>query len=169
MPRRLNPDEQRLWQQVAGTARPLAGREQVELPPASSPAVVSRASSSLPSASKKPGATLDSTWDRRLVRGRIALDAVVDLHGHSLASAHAPLEAAIALAHASGKRLLLVVTGKPRSEGERGGRGAIRAQVGDWLATSRHAGAIAAVRPAHQRHGGAGAFYLILRRPRQRG
>ena len=46
----------------------------------------------------------------------------------------------------------------------RGKRGAIRAAVGDWLAASRHAADIAAVRSAHPRHGGAGALYIILRR-----
>jgi len=40
--------------------------------------------------------------------------------------------------------------------------------VGDWLAASRHAADIAAVRGAHPRHGGAGALYIILRRRRER-
>ena len=64
--------------------------------------------------------------------------------------------------------MLLLVTGKPpRPESERPhARGAIRAVVGDWLAGSRHAGAIAAVRGAHPRHGGSGALYIVLRRPR---
>jgi DNA-nicking Smr family endonuclease len=82
-----------------------------------------------------------------------------------LASAHARIESAIALALSSRRRLLLVVTGKPRGGDDRAGRGAIRAQFADWLAASRHAGSVAAVRPAHQRHGGAGAFYVVLRRP----
>ncbi|MGB7419387.1 MAG: Smr/MutS family protein, partial [Erythrobacter sp.] len=45
-------------------------------------------------------------------------------------------------------------------------RGAIRAKLLDWLAASRHADAIAAVRRAHIRHGGEGALYLVLRRAR---
>ena len=36
----------------------------------------------------------------------------------------------------------------------------------DWLAAGPHASRVAAVRPAHQRHGGSGALYVILRRPR---
>ncbi|WP_367947133.1 Smr/MutS family protein [Sphingopyxis sp. BSNA05] len=48
----------------------------------------------------------------------------------------------------------------------RGGRGAIRAAIADWLAASRHASHIATVRRAHPRHGGAGALYIILRRRR---
>ena len=45
-------------------------------------------------------------------------------------------------------------------------RGAIRAKLLDWLAASRHAGAIAAVRKAHVSHGGEGALYLVLKRLR---
>jgi DNA-nicking Smr family endonuclease len=61
--------------------------------------------------------------------------------------------------------LLLLITGKPPGSREPPvKRGAIRAAVGDWLAASRHAGDIAAVRGAHQRHGGAGALYIVLRR-----
>ena len=65
-------------------------------------------------------------------------------------------------------RVLLLVTGKPpRPESERPhARGAIRAAVADWLAGSRHSSAIAAVRAAHPRHGGAGALYIVLKRPR---
>ena len=43
-------------------------------------------------------------------------------------------------------------------------RGRIRAAVHDWLAASRHAHRIAAVRAAHRRHGGGGSLYIILRR-----
>jgi DNA-nicking Smr family endonuclease len=43
-------------------------------------------------------------------------------------------------------------------------RGRIRAAVNDWLAASRHASRIAAVRGAHRRHGGGGSLYLVLRR-----
>ncbi|MFL6858037.1 MAG: Smr/MutS family protein, partial [Allosphingosinicella sp.] len=63
-------------------------------------------------------------------------------------------------------RLLLLVTGKPPGPERPAKRGAIRAAVGDWLAASRHAGDIAAVRGAHPRHGGAGALYIVLRRRR---
>ncbi len=115
-----------------------------------------------------PANTLDGGWDKRLARGAISPDRTIDLHGHSLASAHAALDHGIVAAIASGDRVILLVTGKPpRPESERPhARGAIRASVGDWLAGSRHASRIAAVRAAHPRHGGAGALYVILRRSR---
>jgi DNA-nicking Smr family endonuclease len=112
--------------------------------------------------------TLDGGWDRRLLKGAVVPDDTIDLHGHTLASAHAMLDARLDQAVARGDRVLLLVTGKPpRPESERPhARGAIRAAVADWLAFSRHAGRIAAVRAAHPRHGGAGALYIILRRAR---
>ncbi|HEX8639834.1 MAG TPA: Smr/MutS family protein [Allosphingosinicella sp.] len=120
-----------------------------------------------PARPRQPGTTLDGTWDRRLAGGLIAPDSVVDLHGHNLATAYDLLDRRLEEAIGAGQRLLLLITGKPPASGERPARrGAIRAAVGDWLAASRHAGDIAAVRNAHPRHGGAGALYIVLRRPR---
>ncbi len=94
-------------------------------------------------------------------------DTTVDLHGHNLATAYALLDERLDQAVSSGVRLLLLITGKPpRDDRVPAARGAIRAAVGDWLAASRHAGRIAAVRNAHPRHGGAGALYIVLRRGR---
>ncbi len=126
---------------------------------------------SVPTGSGRTGAganTLDGGWDKRLLRGAVQPDSTIDLHGHTLRSAHALLDRGIDEALARGDRVLLLVTGKPpRAESERPhARGAIRAAVGDWLTASRHASAIAAIRGAHPRHGGAGALYLILRRGR---
>jgi DNA-nicking Smr family endonuclease len=114
----------------------------------------------------QPGVTLDGGWDKRLSRGMIIPDATIDLHGHTLHSAHDLLDHALDRAIRRGDRVILLVTGKPpRPESERPhARGAIRAAIGDWLASSRHAGAIAAVRGAHPRHGGQGALYIVLRR-----
>lgn len=112
--------------------------------------------------------TLDAGWDRRLSRGLVTPESAIDLHGHTLHGAYDRLDAGLAAALARGDRVLLLITGKPpRPESERPhARGAIRAAVGDWLAASRHADRIAAVRQAHPRHGGNGALYIVLRRPR---
>jgi DNA-nicking Smr family endonuclease len=119
-------------------------------------------------ASREGSNTLDASWDRRLSRGLVAPESSIDLHGHSLASAYDRLDRGLDGAIARGDRVLLLVTGKPpRSGSERPhARGAIRAAVGDWLKASRHADRIAAVRGAHPRHGGTGALYIVLRRPR---
>jgi DNA-nicking Smr family endonuclease len=63
-----------------------------------------------------------------------------------------------------GDRVLLLITGHHRPGELPVERGRIRAAVHDWLAASRHARGIAAVRGAHRRHGGGGSLYIILRR-----
>ena len=112
--------------------------------------------------------TLDANWDRKLALGLVHPDFTIDLHGHSLDAAHSRLDRGLALAAAQGARLVLLITGKPRpAEGHAGRgerRGGIRAKFLDWLAAGSHAGRIAAIRPAHPRHGGAGAVYIVLRR-----
>ncbi|WP_404711594.1 Smr/MutS family protein [Sphingomonas sp. MMS24-J13] len=115
-------------------------------------------------AAAPPADTLDGGWDRRLRRGMVLPDRTIDLHGHTLATAHDALDHALARAVADEVRVLLVVTGKPRPDDRK--RGLIRANIGNWIAHSGHSSRIAAVRNAHPRHGGAGALYLIFRRKR---
>lgn len=170
--RRLGAEERALWAKVIATVRPLHPSEpEVEAPaPANSAASKAtlpphRAPRPLPARKSAPGETLDGTWDRRLSRGLVQPDVTVDLHGHTLHSAYTLLDNRLDQAVAGGARILLLITGKPPRE-RPAERGRIRAAVGDWLAASRHAGSIAAVRGAHPRHGGAGALYIVLRRPR---
>jgi len=174
--RRLSPDEAALWRRVMASVRPLGQ-------PAKSTAVVATLPEPRPAPAKpgpvrvlpvkaplptKPGNTLDGKWDRELTRGMIVPDRSIDLHGHGLQSAYLLLDQALGHAVAQGDRVVLLVTGKapPRDSPRPHARGAIRAAVGDWLAASRFGDRIAAVRGAHPRHGGAGALYIILRRPR---
>lgn len=166
-----------MWAKVVATVRPLHARPvAVEHAPAAPEAAAKPKGRAAPvrpillkSAAPTPhfAATLDGSWDRRLSRGSVQPDASVDLHGHNLNTAYHLLDSRLEQAVASGVRVLLLITGKPPSGPERPAkRGAIRAAVEDWLAASRHAGAIAAVRGAHPRHGGSGALYIVFRRPR---
>ncbi len=97
-------------------------------------------------------------------------DRTIDLHGYNLAAAHHRLDRGLDEAIRDGARVILLITGRaPRAGVSRIDlplRGIIRESVGDWLAASRHASAIAAIRNAHPRHGGAGALYIVLRRLR---
>ena len=89
---------------------------------------------------------------------------MVDLHGLTLDGAWQSIDAALDQAIGRGDRLVLLITGRHRPGEPPVARGKIRAAVHDWLAASRHAPSIAAVRGAHVRHGGAGSLYLVLRR-----
>ena len=179
MNRRLSAEERALWRKVVATVKPLAGASplasdpEAEAAPAPAPPKPVKTASidRIPARRAQPGTTLDASWDRRLARGLVPPDLVVDLHGHGLAGAYDLLDRRLEEVIAAGDRLLLLVTGKPPAAHGRHAvrpavRGAIRAAVDDWLAASRHAGDIAAVRNAHQRHGGAGALYIVLRRRR---
>lgn len=170
--RPLSPDEALLWARVMTSVRPLhPGRSVPPIaPPGPEPAPSAPASRPTPAPPPRrapaPGVTLDGTWDRRLAGGVVVPDWTIDLHGHTLQSAYDALDDGLARAIAAGDRVLLLVTGKAPREDAGSRRGVIRAAVGDWLAASRHGSAIAAVRGAHPRHGGAGALYIVLRRPR---
>ncbi|MEP7222459.1 MAG: Smr/MutS family protein [Novosphingobium sp.] len=185
-PRGLSPDEAAMWARVAATVKPLNPRKVVQIEPAPlpkaappppakrskpAPPVAAPTKPAQPAAKPRPldRHGLDGTWDRKLATAAIAPDFTLDLHGCNLDAAHGRLEHGLHLAASQGARVVLVVTGRPRpveaaDRGER--RGAIRAKLLDWLAAGRHAGQIAAVRPAHPRHGGAGAVYVVLKRAR---
>jgi DNA-nicking Smr family endonuclease len=108
--------------------------------------------------------SLDGSWDKRLRSGAVEPDRVLDLHGMNLDAAWAAIDRALEQAIARGDRVVLLITGHHRPGDPPVQRGRIRAAVHDWLAASRHAPRIAAVRGAHRRHGGGGSLYLFLRR-----
>jgi DNA-nicking Smr family endonuclease len=82
----------------------------------------------------------------------------------NLDTAWTAIDRGIERAIGSGDRVVLLITGHHRIGDPPVQRGKIRAAVHDWLAASRHAADIAAVRGAHRRHGGGGSLYLVLRR-----
>ena len=172
--RSLSPDEAALWSRVADTIRPLS-REPLNaktVEPATKPVSVRSSVRTVAKASPPPkpkpvpigSRTLDGSWDKKLRSGSVEPDRVLDLHGMNLDTAWAAIDRALDLAIARGDRLLLLITGHHRPGEPPVQRGRIRAAVHDWLAASRHADDIAAVRGAHRRHGGGGSLYLVLRR-----
>jgi DNA-nicking Smr family endonuclease len=183
MVRRLAPEEKALWGKVMATVKPLVSRRVVDKPApvlaeklkGPPPKTIVRKKVAVPIAAPVPAKppvqnTLDSTWDRRIHKGGIVPDISVDLHETTLSGAYARLDNTLEQAIHQKLRVVLLVTGKPREHDRasaasgQGGRGAIAAVVRDWLASSRHASSISAVRNAHPRHGGTGALYIVLKR-----
>ena len=185
IPRGLSAEEQAAWAKLAQSVTPMDGRtmpglvEKVATSPAPPPKPPIKAPPKRPVARPRPAAPaprpvrfnsqLDSHWNRKLKAGQIAPDYTLDLHGHSLDAAYTRVIGGLDQARAMGARVVLVVAGRERpvDPADRGTRrGAIRAKLLDWLAASHHADSISAIRKAHQRHGGAGALYLVLKRNR---
>lgn len=183
MARRLDNVEKALWGRVIETVKPLhivkpnveakaatppakpVAKSQKLSPPA---AVIAKVATSDKRSERKlppPHHNLDGHWDRRIHRGAIVPDISIDLHDANLSRAYARLDGALEQAIAQKMKVVLLVTGKPRTHDRASGegRGAIAAVVRDWLGASRHARQISAVRNAHPRHGGAGALYIILK------
>lgn len=131
----------------------------------------------------------DPARDRLVASGRIAIERVFDLHGMTQARAETALSRFIAAAFQDGCRCVLVITGKggPASQasmtrrrfgyGSSGDdalrddapRGLLRERFLDWVDGPTLRPMIARVSQARPRDGGAGAFYVFLRRPAARG
>ncbi|SHE31437.1 DNA-nicking endonuclease, Smr domain [Ruegeria intermedia] len=113
---------------------------------------------------------MDSKAFARMKRGKLKPEGKLDLHGMRVDTAHPALIRFILSAQASGKRLVLVVTGKGKHRDAPGPiptpRGVLRNQVPQWLALPPLAQAVLQVAPAHVSHGGEGAYYVYLRRIR---
>ncbi|WP_340116385.1 Smr/MutS family protein [Pelagibius sp. 7325] len=189
----LSAEDRRLWQHVAQQAKPLTGRDRlhskmVELlqqemaadaqaqktgspapkrraakaalprptpvgPPAPQPAPLSHGS--------RDG--LDRRNAERLSRGKLPIEATLDLHGLRQAEAHRRLEAFLADCQGAGKRCVLVVTGKGLHKEE---GGVLRSAVPRWLNEMPNRPRVLSFDYAQQKHGGTGALYVLLRRRR---
>ncbi len=189
-PRGLSPEEKELWSKVAATARPIrpgavapqptAGPKQQGVSPPQPefraetvPRPVTAIKDSSPRSDRAAPPT-SPRMDRRihtsLMRGKLRPEGRIDLHGMTLAEAHPELIRFVLSAQAQGKRLVLVITGKGRRGDDHGPIpervGVLRHQVPQWLARPPLGAAVLDVVPAHQKHGGSGAFYVYLRRAR---
>ncbi len=99
----------------------------------------------------------------RLRRGRLPVEARLDLHGHTQDEAHAAVSGFITRNAAAGRRCVLIVTGKGSLSQ---GGGVLRRRLPDWLNMAPCRPLIVATATAQPQHGGAGALYVLLRRQR---
>ena len=106
-------------------------------------------------------AGIDRLSARRLHSGRLAIDSQIDLHGLSQNQAHTQLTRFLLSASARGDRTVLVITGKGKA-----GQGVLRSQLPVWLKQPPLDRLIIAIDHAVQRDGGAGAYYIRLKRKR---
>jgi DNA-nicking Smr family endonuclease len=190
--KRLNKDDLSLWQKVTERTEKLdlnqLFRAEIDSPAPSAPQIRKTTSvimgkpnpkprrsthdlmPSLPDQIRKSPVQMDSKAFTKLKRGKLSPEGRIDLHGMTLDRAHPALTRFILNAHKSGKRLVLVITGKGKMRDEGGPipvrHGVLRHQVPQWLAMPPLASAVLQVSQAHISHGGGGAYYVYLRRQR---
>lgn len=114
-------------------------------------------------AAPPPLAPLGRRMKQRVVRGKDTIDGRLDLHGLTQSEAHGALLRFLRNAVAREARLVLIITGKGRGDGE---RGVLRRMVPQWLALPDLRSLVIGFENAHATHGGEGALYVRLRRSR---
>lgn len=189
-------DDALLWKRIADTTKPLPGRSaKVPAKGTAARKPAAKAGPPAPAAPAKPperpappkapkppelrpgeAAGLDRRTAERLRRGQVPIEARIDLHGQTQAEAHRALIAFVTGAHKAGRRCVLVITGKggppgaPRDTGDGvmpdRERGILRRAVPRWLNEPDVRPLILSFAQAQPAHGGAGAFYVLLRRKR---
>lgn len=170
-----------LWARVARSARPLSkpraastaeppkprakapAKEPPPPPPKPAPKPVAK-----PAPTAK-GEALDRQTARQLERGKLAVEARLDLHGMRQREAHAVLRRFLKSAQGKGYRHVLVITGKgaapdaTRPFYEADERGVLRQAVPHWLSQPDLAHVVLSYSEAPRRLGGEGALYVRLR------
>jgi DNA-nicking Smr family endonuclease len=176
--RKLDDKERALWDQITRSVRPLARHPAVAAAPSSRatrPAPSAPAASAMHEAAPVPKAPqrlqpMERRQKQRLARGLEPIDARLDLHGKTQAQAHAELLRFLRRAQMDGARFVLVITGKGSgARDDWSERGVLKRQVPLWLKLPELRAYVAAFEQAHVGHGGEGALYVRLRRPRRAG
>ncbi|MGE0408180.1 MAG: Smr/MutS family protein [Amphiplicatus sp.] len=171
--RGLSAGEDALWRRAMRDVRPLRGpspQRPAGLPlgettrEAMTP-VFSRPLPPRPARRESVFVAGDPGFERRLKRGRLGVEATLDLHGLNEAAARARFEGFVRDSSARGRRCVLVITGKGRLTDNvlARPRGVIRRAFFDWVEEEPLRALIARAAPARPRDGGAGAFYLFLK------
>ena len=104
---------------------------------------------------------LERPVKRKIAKGRLALEARIDLHGMIQSEAHGFLLGFLIRAHERGLRHVLVITGKGTSLGS---DGALKRAVPLWFSLPEFRPLISSYEPAARNHGGDGALYVRLAR-----
>jgi DNA-nicking Smr family endonuclease len=113
---------------------------------------------------RKQKSEIDGNTFEKLRKGKIPVEAILDLHGMTQAQAHQNLIGFVTRAFQSQKRCVLVITGKGnRNPGE---VGILKSRLPDWLNIPPLENMVLSHTQSKQKHGGSGAFYLYLKKPK---
>lgn len=114
-----------------------------------------------PTLTEDPGLSIDPHSMERIRRGKMPIEAQVDLHGCTQEEALSSVNDFLEDAWNRKRRLVLVITGKGTA---RDGGGVLRSAVPRWITEGRFRSCLVGISAADRRHGGDGAVYVMLRR-----
>jgi DNA-nicking Smr family endonuclease len=181
--RALGKAETELWRQVTGDVDPLpethdlvdhpaidsasppsdkpSAESNDAAPPVSTPPLPPLRPEAVPEPALTHGSApgLDRRTEINLRRGKVGIEARIDLHGMTQEQAHRALGDFLADQQAAGRRSVLVITGKGA-----GGTGILREAVPQWLNQDANRKRIRAFSHAQPKDGGEGALYVLLKR-----
>lgn len=114
---------------------------------------------------------LDKRTSEKLRKGKIPIDARLDLHGMSREVAHEAVENFVLSSAARGLRHVIIITGKGKSKSTsqdwlKKGQGVLKEQTPYWLSSPKLRSVILKFMQAQPKDGGAGALYIYLKRKR---
>ena len=114
---------------------------------------------------------LDRSTETKFKRGQMVIEGRIDLHGMTQNQAHDALLSFIPNAYHSGKRCVIVITGKgAKRTGDTSlleqTTGVLRRRTPEWLSTPPLNSYVLKYHKAKPNHGGDGALYVLLRRNR---
>lgn len=168
----LSPEDLELWFAAVHNVRPLSvekrdmGRARVPLSPQPPSVRARRAQGEAPFFFDEPGhrslpapSLADHRTRSKMWKGRLCLDARLDLHGVTLEVAEVRFRRFLHGAIQRGDRWVLVITGKGPD-----GNGILRRALPQWLEDATIRPAVVSYMPAPPHQGGEGAVCLLLRR-----
>ena len=158
--------------------QPLPGRKTTNSPPikfgtrklssSASPVLKTQGESShdtkLPNIQHGDAPGLDKRTAQRLRRGKINVEAQLDLHGFKQDEAHMALNRFLTQSSNVGRRCVLVITGKGALSQ---GGGVLRKMVPLWLNENTNRKFVLSFTYSTPADGGTGAIYILLKRKRR--
>jgi DNA-nicking Smr family endonuclease len=190
--RDLSPEEAKLWRRVAKTTKAYQELDQIAVPALDATLPVTKSTTVAPelphlalkrakaartltrqikhpiarSVAQAPVA--EASGHKKVRRGKLEIDARIDLHGMRQIDAQAALVAIVARTRSQGGRCILVITGKgrPIDPGEdfiTPQPGVIRRRFPEWLNGQGVREHVSGYASAHAKDGGSGAYYVLLK------
>lgn len=96
---------------------------------------------------------------KKLRTGTLPIEISIDLHGYTIDQAYRFFYKSLHEALSQRMKLMLIITGKGNREGR-----SIRSELMYWINLPEISGHIVYITHAIQKHGGEGAFYIVLRK-----